>query len=164
MRKIYLVLLVIAVGLNLNLNAQQPTQSHDSNDGHNHNTGITTNTTDFLKVSELEFDFGKIPQGKPVYHNFQVTNTGTEALKLDNVQASCGCTTPEWSHDPIAPATSAIIKVGYNAVAEGLFDKIITITYNNQSKQIRIKGTVWRAPDGPAPANASIDLLKKQSL
>lgn len=155
-------MLIIAVSFNLN--AQQPTQSHESNDGHNHNTSTTTNATDYLKVAETEFDFGKIPQGKPVYHNFEVINIGTSALKLDNVQASCGCTTPEWNHDPIAPSASAIIKVGYNAVAEGPFDKIITLSYNNQSKQIRIKGTVWRAPDGPAPANASIDLLKKQSL
>lgn len=125
----------------------------------------TPETQDVLKLKETEHDFGKIPQGKPVYHSFEIVNTGTTELKLDNVQASCGCTTPEWSRDPIAPGATAVIKVGYNAASEGGFDKYITITYNtNQTKQLRIKGTVWKAPDGAAPGNASVQFLKKQTL
>jgi len=119
---------------------------------------------DVLQIKEMEHDFGKIPQGKPVYYTFDIVNTGKTELKLDNVQASCGCTTPEWSKDPIAPGATAKIKVGYNAAAENYFEKYITITYGTQSKQLKIKGTVWKAPDGPAPANASIDLLKKQTF
>lgn len=119
---------------------------------------------DVLKFKELEYDFSKIPQGKPVFHFFEIENTGTDTIKLDNVQASCGCTTPEWSHEPIIPGTTAKIKVGYNAAAEGSFEKYITVTYNsNQSKQIKIKGTVWKAPSGSAPANASIQFLKQQN-
>ena len=99
----------------------------------------TTSVPDVLQVKEVEFDFGKIPQGKPVYHNFTVVNTGATALKLDNVQASCGCTTPQWSQEPIAAGGSTEIKVGYNAAAEGDFDKTITITYftsqNGPAKQ-----------------------------
>lgn len=145
--------------------AQQP--AHSENDGHNHGTVVkpAVVTEDVIKLKEAEFEFGKIPQGKPVYHTFEIVNTGKTALKLDNVQASCGCTTPEWSHDPIAPGATTKIKVGFNAAGEGPFDKFITITYNtNQTKQIRIKGTVWKAPEGPAPANSSVDLLKKQSF
>ena len=120
---------------------------------------------DVLQLKETEHDFGKIPQGKPVYCLFEIVNTGKTELKLDNVQASCGCTTPEWSKDPIAPGATARIKVGYNAASENYFEKYITITYNNtQSKQVKIKGTVWKAPEGPAPANASVDFLKKQNL
>ena len=120
---------------------------------------------DVLQIKEMEHDFGKIPQGKPVYYTFDIVNTGKTELKLDNVQASCGCTTPEWSKDPIAPGASAKIRVGYNAAAENNFEKYITITYNStQSKQLKIKGTVWKAPEGSAPVNASIDLLKKQTF
>jgi hypothetical protein len=55
--------------------------------------------------------------------------------------------------------------VGYNAAAENYFEKYITIIYNgNQSKQIKIKGTVWKAPEGSAPVNSSIDFLKKQTF
>jgi len=115
-----------------------------------------------LLVKQTEYDFGKIPQGKPVTHIFEVTNTGTAAFKLDNVQASCGCTTPQWDKEAsIAPGTNANITVGYNAAAEGPFNKTITITYNgNQTKQILIKGEVWKTPATSAPVNESLNDLK----
>jgi Protein of unknown function (DUF1573) len=120
---------------------------------------------DVLKLKESEHDFGKIPQGRPVYYTFEIINTGTQPLKLDDVHASCGCTTPEWSREPIAPGAVAQIRVGYNAAAENYFEKSITITYNtNQTKQLKIHGTVWKAPEGAAPSNASVQFLKKQTL
>ena len=118
---------------------------------------------DALQLKEVEHDFGKIPQGKPVFYFFDIENTGTTPLKLDNVQASCGCTTPEWNHEAIPPGGSDKIKVGYNAAAEGTFEKYITITYSGAQKQLKIKGTVWKAPVGSAPANASIQILKQQN-
>ena len=141
------------------------TQSdHNADDGHNHGTTTTPKEDNILKLKETEHNFSKIPQGKPVYYTFEIVNTGTTPLKLDNVSASCGCTTPEWSRDPIAPGATAKIKVGYNAAAEGYFEKSITIMYNSdQHKELKIKGTVWKAPDGSAPANASLELLKKQN-
>jgi len=118
--------------------------------------------TEPLEVKEVEFDFGTIAQGKPVYHYFQIINKGTTPIKLDNVQATCGCTTPEWGKDPIAPGATDKIKVGYNAAAEGHFEKYVTISYNgNASKQIKIKGSVWKAPAGSAPSNASVTFLKQ---
>jgi hypothetical protein len=122
-------------------------------------------TQDVLKLKETEHDFGKIPQGRPVYYSFEIVNTGTQPLKLDDVHASCGCTTPEWSREPIAPGAVAQIRVGYNAASENYFEKSITITYNtNQTKLLKIQGTVWKAPEGAAPSNASVQFLKKQTL
>ena len=131
-------------------------------------TGLKAQTTaaapEVLQLKEAEYDFGKIPQGKPVYHFFEIINSGTTPLKLDNVSASCGCTTPEWDKEPIAPGGKARIKVGYNSAAEGHFEKYITVQYNGSAtKQIKIKGDVWKAPLGAAPANASIQLLKQQT-
>ena len=120
--------------------------------------------SDVLQIREIEHDFGQIPQGKPVFYYFEIVNTGSTPLKLDNVQASCGCTTPEWNHDAIPAGSADKIKVGYNAAAEGVFEKYITITYNgSKSKQLHIKGTVWKAPTGSAPANASVQILKQQN-
>lgn len=120
---------------------------------------------DVLQLKETTHEFGMIAQGKPVYYNFEIVNTGKTPLKLDNVQASCGCTTPEWSRDAIAPGATAQIKVGYNAAAIGGFEKPVTITYNtSQTKQLIIKGTVWKAPEGSAPVNTSVDFLKKQTF
>ena len=109
------------------------------------------------------FDFGKIPQGKPVTHVFEFVNTGNEPLALQNVQAACGCTTPVWNKDLVAPGQSAKITVGYNSAAEGAFAKPVTITYgDNVLKQIIIKGEVYKTPVTPAPLNEAINNLKNQ--
>jgi len=132
--------------------------------GANAQTDSSKTKPDVLQLKETQHDFGKIPQGKPVYYFFEISNAGSTPLKLDNVQASCGCTTPEWNREPIPAGGTDKIKVGYNAAAEGVFDKFITITYNgNQTKQIHIKGTVWKAPVGSAPTNASVQILKQQN-
>ena len=122
----------------------------------------TPQAAEILIVTEESFDFGKIPQGKPVHHNFTVKNTGATPIKLANVQASCGCTTPEWDRENSIPAGgSTVIKVGYNAQAEGPFSKAITITYNETaSKVITIKGEVWKTPAASAPENTGLNDLK----
>lgn len=116
-----------------------------------------------LTLKETEFDFGKIPQGKPVTHIFEFTNTSGKPFALENVLASCGCTTPEWSKDTVAAGASAIIKVGYNAANEGPFQKYVTISYDgNKTQQIIIKGEVWKTPANSAPLNTSLNNLKNE--
>lgn len=127
-------------------------------------TNVTTATLpdNLLSLKETEFDFGKIPQGKPVTHIFEVTNKSNIPLKIANINASCGCTTPEWEKDKvIAPGEQTKITVGYNAAAEGPFTKFITVSYNEtQSKQITIKGEVWKTPGSSAPENKGLNDLK----
>lgn len=125
------------------------------------NKGSVSTPPEVLTIKEFRYDFGRIPLGKPVTHTFEVFNTGKEPLQIENVHASCGCTTPEWSQDPIAPGASKKIKVGYNAAVNGAFEKTITVFYNSgKMKVLYIKGEVWETPAEPAPANASIQLLK----
>lgn len=122
----------------------------------------TVANAETLSLKESSFDFGKIVQGKPVTHDFVVTNTGSEPLQIENVLTSCGCTTPEWNREPIAPGASSSIRVGYNAAAEGPFSKSVSIVYNNNRQAaIIISGTVFKAPATAAPLNASISLLKQ---
>ena len=114
-----------------------------------------------LVAKETSFDFGRIPQGKPVTHNFVITNTGKDPLVIENVQASCGCTTQEWNKEPIQSGKSSEIKVGYNSASEGQFEKTITVIYNQgQMKTLIIKGNVWRLHEQTAPKNNSVSLLK----
>ncbi len=116
-----------------------------------------------LELQETEFDFGKIPQGKPVTHIFKFTNNGSMPFALENVQASCGCTTPEWNKDTVAVGQTAEIKVGYNAANDGPFNKPVTITYNGtQTKQIIIKGDVWKTPVTSAPVNTALNSLNNE--
>ena len=131
-------------------------------------TNVTANTIsiaqadEMLSLKETEFDFGKIPQGKPVTHVFEVTNKSNLPLKISQVNASCGCTTPTWEKDKtVAPGEKTEITVGYNAAAEGPFTKFITVSYNDtQSKQITIKGEVWKTPGSSAPENKGLNDLK----
>lgn len=117
---------------------------------------------DFLQLKETSHNFGKIPQGRPAVYVFDIINKGSTPLPLENVQASCGCTTPEWSRAPIAPGATAQIKVGFNAYAEGSFTKTVTIIYNmNQTKTLTISGEVYKAPASSAPENSSVQLLKQ---
>lgn len=121
-------------------------------------------TEDVLGLKESEYDFGKIPQGKPVTHVFAIENTGKDSLKIENVQASCGCTTPEWDRNKIyAPGEKGKITVGYNAASEGPFTKSITISYNgSQNRQVFIKGEVWKTPASSAPENKDLKALSDE--
>ena len=115
-----------------------------------------------LQVKENLHNFGKIPQGRPATYTFEIVNTGSVPLRLDNVQASCGCTTPVWSREPIEAGGTANILVGYNAYGEGPFTKTVTIVYNtSQTKTLTITGEVYKAPPTSAPENASVELLKQ---
>jgi len=115
-----------------------------------------------LTMKESEYDFGKIPQGKPVIHVFEIANKSKDSLKITNVQASCGCTTPEWDRDKtVAPGGTTKITVGYNAASEGPFTKPVTISYNGTfTKVIFIKGEVWKTPPASAPENKAVGDLK----
>ncbi len=126
------------------------------------NTPVASKPADILQLKEASHDFGKIPQGRPATYTFEIVNTSNEPLRLENVQASCGCTTPEWSKDPIAPGATAVIKVGYNAYAEGHFNKTVTIFYkDHQTKALTISGEVYKSPATSAPENSSVQLLKQ---
>lgn len=95
-------------------------------------------------------DFGKIKQGVPVTHEFKFTNTGKVPLVITNVQASCGCTTPEWTRDPVMPGGQGFIKATYNAASVSGFNKTVTVTANIETGfvQLTIKGEVLAAEVG----------------
>jgi hypothetical protein len=93
------------------------------------------------------FDFGKIKQGVPVNHEFKFTNTGKIPMIITNVAASCGCTTPDWTKDPIPPGGQGFIKATFNAASAGGFNKTVTVTSNieNGFVQLTIRGEVLPA-------------------
>jgi hypothetical protein len=128
-------------------------------------TQVVAAKPETLVLKETSFDFGKIQQGRPVTHDFFVSNpSGTDTLKIEDVRASCGCTTPVWKREPVSPNATAKITVGYNAYSESPFEKTVTIFYNGgQTKILTIKGVVYKAPTTPAPENQGVDLLKKSN-
>lgn len=92
--------------------------------------------------------------------DFLIKNTGDKPLIISKVQASCGCTTPEWSQDPIMPKTVPI-RSGmqhYNCIL--LFIKIIEVYSNdpaNSRSVINIKGTVEANTATAAPSEIKLE-------
>lgn len=105
------------------------------------------NAPQFKFESEL-FDFGDLPEGPQATHEFKFKNIGKEPLVLSNVKASCGCTTPSWTKEPILPGKEGSIAATYNTQGRpGPFSKAITISSNagEATKVITIKGNVITA-------------------
>lgn len=100
-----------------------------------------------IKFAEGSFKFGKIEQNKPVTHIFTYTNNGTKPLVVELASAECGCTTPEYSKEPILKGKSSTIKVTYNAAAMGAFTKRVTIKFAgiNDPVVLTIEGEVVAA-------------------
>lgn len=104
-------------------------------------------TDDLVKVNTEKYDFGKIKQGVPVITYFTLTNVSDKPLVIENSWGSCGCTTPEWNKEPIAPNASTKIKVGYNAAAAAKFTKEVYIKFAGiqEPKIVTITGEVLDA-------------------
>ena len=99
-----------------------------------------------MKVSSAEHDFGKFKEeaGKQTY-NFTVMNTGNQPLVIQNIVASCGCTTPEWTKNPIPPKGSGTITAIYDpANRPGTFNKTLSVYTNSKPEVVVlvIKGEV----------------------
>jgi hypothetical protein len=99
-----------------------------------------------LSVSEESYDFGTIKEnGGKVSHTFVVKNDGAKPLVITRVIASCGCTTPDWTKEPIAPGKTGEILVTYDPQGRpGPFAKTVSIYSNGKkgSQVITVRGEV----------------------
>lgn len=132
MKKFFLLSLFVSMAT-IALNAQTPTQQDVPANGPK------------ISFNEIEHNYGNIQKGGDGNCEFVFTNEGNEPLILSNVRASCGCTTPSWTKEPIMPGQTGTIKVRYNTNNAGAFNKTITVTSNAVNKPrevLRIKGKV----------------------
>lgn len=99
-----------------------------------------------IKFTTSEHDYGTIKEDDGVAETvFEFTNTGNEPLVLNNVKATCGCTTPEWTKEPVNPGKKGTIKVTYNPQSRpGAFTKNVNVYTNTQPSVtvLTIKGQV----------------------
>jgi len=90
-----------------------------------------------IKFSETIHDFGKIIQGEVVGTNFTFTNTGSSNLLVLDASASCGCTVPKWSKEPIPPDGKGSLEVIFDSSGrEGKQNKSITVRTNASDQNI----------------------------
>ncbi len=115
--------------------------------------GIQAYAQSKIKFETTTHDFGEVrEEGGEVSYEFVFTNIGTEPLMLKDVQASCGCTTPEWSKDAIAPGDKGVVKAAFNPRNRpGVFSKSISVAANDPEGMhtLYIKGMVLPKPKSP---------------
>lgn len=79
---------------------------------------------------------------------FTFTNTGDAPLIVNQAFASCGCTVPTYTKDPVKPGEKGQIDVTYNGKGKvaGHFSKTITVRTNAKTEIVRltIEGTMTK--------------------
>ncbi len=101
-----------------------------------------------MKFAEAEFDFGDIKADSKVRHTFTFTNTGKSPLLIADATASCGCTTPSWTKEPVAPGAQGTMEVQFDSRGkQGIISKQVAVRANTQPSvtTIAIKGNVLAA-------------------
>jgi hypothetical protein len=76
-----------------------------------------------LRIDNHTYRFGTLHAGDDATATFTIANTGKSPLLLQEVQATCGCTVPEWSRQPVPPGQTAIVKLKYDTKITGIFSK-----------------------------------------
>lgn len=98
------------------------------------------------KKAEIRFDktthnFGKFSEKNARQTcTFTFTNVGDEPLVINQAVASCGCTVPQYTKEPIKPGQKGELKVTYNGEGKfpGHFKKSITIRTNGVVEMTRL--------------------------
>lgn len=119
-------------------------------------------TTPIWAESSISFvskqhDFGELSEEDgSASCNFTFTNKGNSALVIHKAVASCGCTTPVYSKEPIAPGATSTVRVTYNTTGRpGAFHKTITLYTNDPDAPnvvLIIKGNVSPKAENPETA------------
>jgi hypothetical protein len=98
-----------------------------------------------MTFAEAQFDFGDIQPDSKVQHVFKFTNTGKTPLLIADATASCGCTTPSWTKEAVAPGATGEMEVQFDSHGkQGLISKQVNVRANTQPSitTIYIKGSV----------------------
>jgi hypothetical protein len=99
-----------------------------------------------IEFKELKHDFGNVKEvNGPVSHVFTFKNTGNAPLVIQNVETSCGCTSPEYTREPVLPGKSGIVKATFDPSGRpNYFDKNLTVVTNASNNRVvlGIKGNV----------------------
>ncbi|TYZ06534.1 DUF1573 domain-containing protein [Hymenobacter lutimineralis] len=115
-----------------------------------------------IQFAEMKYDFGVIKPGDVVDHTFTFKNIGTAPLVISNIQASCGCTTPEWTREPVMPGKTGTITAKFNSAGKmGMQNKVLTIDSNSASGQVMVS-LVGEIREGGATTAAAANPAKTE--
>lgn len=89
-------------------------------------------------VPETSFTFGDFSWQEAQTHSFEVKNTGSQPLVIQDVTTSCGCITVDFTKEPVQPGSTAMVTVTYKADRAEYFNKTITIYGNAEQLPIQL--------------------------
>lgn len=97
-----------------------------------------------LFFEELVHDYGDIEEDSEGSWTFAFRNLGQEAIVINRVRSTCGCTVPAWPREPIESGQDGEITVKYNTSQTGSFFKSLFVysTAANSPVKLQIKGKV----------------------
>ena len=86
-----------------------------------------------IRFEKTEHNLGRIQQGEKVGYNFMFTNIGEASLLIQDASASCGCTVPKYSREPIAPGERGSVEVVFDSSGRmGKQSKKVTLKTNGK--------------------------------
>ncbi len=97
-----------------------------------------------VKFNKETIDFGTAKLNHPVTVTYTFTNVGEKPLIIKSAQPSCGCTTPDWTKQPVLPGKKGEVKATYNAAALGQVNKTVFVNFQGipQTMELHIVGKV----------------------
>ena len=100
-----------------------------------------------ISFEKTEHNLGRILQGEKVGYNFIFTNDGDASLVILDASASCGCTVPKYSREPISPGEKGSVEVVFDSSGRmGQQSKTVTLKTNGkvQIVYLTIKANIIR--------------------
>lgn len=97
-----------------------------------------------VKFNKETIDFGTAKLNHPVTVTYVFTNIGEKPLIIKSAQPSCGCTTPDWTKQPVLPGKKGEVKATYDAAALGQVNKTVFVNFQGipQTKELHIVGKI----------------------
>ena len=100
-----------------------------------------------ISWEKTSYDFGTIKkEGGVVKYKFIFVNVGDEPLLLEKVKSTCGCSTSNYTKDPVAPNAKGFVEIIFDPANQaGEFSKKITVITNEKAlgtSSLEIKGNV----------------------
>ncbi|MEX0988323.1 MAG: DUF1573 domain-containing protein [Bacteroidales bacterium] len=107
-----------------------------------------------VSFEKVTHDFGRISEeGGKVTQKFAFVNNGGAPLLIQNVRATCGCTAPDWTKQPVPPGGSGFVAATFDPAGRpNAFTKFLYVDSNTDQGPVRltIRGEVTPKPQSVA--------------
>ncbi len=113
-----------------------------------HSASFADTRGPLITLPEVSYDFGSVPEGQKVIHEFSIRNDGDADLTIHRIAPACGCTASTVSSTVVKPGSAEKIKVEFDTTGfSGSKNKSVSIITNSRERPestVRLTGTVVR--------------------